>query len=56
MFLKAQIMYAREHLAGARERRALIDMSEVAKASVHLINKKWTVYESCQKTAFMTQD
>jgi hypothetical protein len=39
---------ARERLAGARERRALIDISEVAKASVRLINKKWTVYESCQ--------
>ena len=48
MFLKAQIMYARERLAGARERRTLIDISEVAKASVRLINKKWTVYESCQ--------
>jgi hypothetical protein len=46
--LRAQIMYARERLAGARERRALIDISEVAKASVRLINKKWTVYESCQ--------
>jgi hypothetical protein len=41
MFLKAQIMYARERLAGARERRTLIDISEVAKASVRLINKKW---------------
>jgi hypothetical protein len=41
MFLKAQIMYVRKRLAGARERRTLIDISEVAKASVRLINKKW---------------
>ena len=47
--LRAQIMYARERLAGARERRTLIDISEVAKASVRLINKKWTVYASSKK-------
>jgi hypothetical protein len=56
MFLKAQIMYARERLAGARERRTLIDISEVAKASVRLINKKWTVYESCPKSGFIAQN
>jgi hypothetical protein len=41
---------------GARERRTLIDISEVAKASVRLINKKRTVYESCQKSGFMAQN
>jgi hypothetical protein len=54
--LRAQIMYTHERLAGIRERRALIDISEVAKASVRLINKKWTVYASCQKTGFMAQN
>jgi len=42
MFLKAQIMYARERVWLALWNAApFIDISEVAKASVRLINKKW---------------